>query len=138
MDPGVRPSGVYSVEGTLKEVVNLGNGMTPSLAPTIKSAMMWLLYSSGVPPYDLFAGRPVMPRPISDKGGWPALKRMVEWQVNEMGLSQFATYDPAKKSTAELAVSITPILNRILKFSDYGMEEKKRNAKNMGGGAWQP
>jgi hypothetical protein len=54
---------------------------------------------------------------------------MVEHTTNNLGFSQFTTYDDRRDSTFEATMKATPIVNswfRIVKSSDYGLTEKAR------------
>ncbi len=51
------------------------------------------------------------------------LEKMVEWTTNSLGLGNFASYDPASRTTTEMFCQTLPWVNRLMKISDYGMEE---------------
>jgi hypothetical protein len=80
----------------------------------------------GSNPYDFFRGRNVMTDTEFKAGGWPALKKMVQWTANQTGWTRFATYDRSGKTWTEWALEVTPILNRLIKVSDYGLVEKDK------------
>lgn len=109
---------------SLQQIVDMGAGQLPKLAPPITIGATWVAYLSGKNPYDDFRGRPLMPDKVHQAGGRYALTSMVKWTVNQMGLASFATHDPSGKSSVESALQVTPLLNRIIKISDYGEREE--------------
>jgi hypothetical protein len=114
----------------LQDIFALGAGQLPTVTPVINFFQAWTQFLSGKNPYDAFRGRTLISDTVFQAGGMPALKKMVQWSANNFGLSQFTTYDPSKNDTIELAVQILPLLNRILKISDYGLSEKSMDLTN--------
>lgn len=108
----------------LQQIVDFGAGQLPKLAPPITIGATWLAYLSGKNPYDSFRGRPLMPDKVHQAGGRYALTSMVKWTANQFGLASFATHDPSGKSGVESMMEVTPLLNRIIKISDYGEREE--------------
>ena len=108
-------------------VLSYGGGQFPSMNPSLKIGETWVEFFSGRNPYDRYRGRTIIPDAEWKAGGWPALKKMVQWTANQAGLANFATYDPSTKSTFETVVQMTPGINRIIRVSDYGMAEKSKN-----------
>lgn len=109
------------------DVFSIAGGILPSISPAISLASGWLQYLTGRNPYDDFKGRYAISDRAWQAGGWPALKKMVEYSFNETGFSQFTTYDDRRDKTFEAAMKATPFINsiyRIIKTSDYGLSEK--------------
>jgi len=106
------------------QILDFGAGNMPNIAPPLTITAGWGQYLTGKNPYDNFRGRYVLPETEFKAGGWPALKKMIYWTSNQAGLTRLATYDLSEKTTFEIAMQITPLLNRVVKISDYGMEEK--------------
>lgn len=108
----------------LQQIVDFGAGQLPNLSPPLTIGANWVSYLSGKNPYDDFRGRPIMADKVYKAGGRYALTAMVKWTVNAMGLASFATHDDAKKSEFESMMEVAPLLNRIIKISDYGEHEE--------------
>lgn len=108
----------------LQQIVDFGAGQLPKLAPPITIGANWVAYLSGKNPYDDFRGRPIMPDKVYQAGGRYALTSMVKWTANQMGLASFATHDPSSKSGVESMLEVAPLLNRVIKVSDYGEHEE--------------
>lgn len=108
------------------EVLNYGGGQFPSLNPQLEITTAWYQYLTGKNPYDYFRGRYLIPETEFKAGGWPSLKKMVQWTINQSGQTNFSTYDKSKNSTFETNLQSVPGLNRIIKISDYGLTEKTR------------
>jgi len=124
----------------LQDVLSVGAGQMPNVTPLITILTAWGQYATGKNPYDAFRGRTLIDDTTFQAGGTAGLKKMIQWTANTFGLSQFTTYDPNKNDTLETMVQVLPILNRILKISDYGMteqakelqgEEKTRRAREI-------
>lgn len=109
-----------------QQILAFGAGQLPTVSPAIDLASTWGTYLAGKNPYDWFRGRPILPETEFKAGGWPSLKRMVEWTVNEFGFTQFTTHDPSEKTTFEMTLQLTPVFNRLIKASDYGLREQTR------------
>ena len=107
----------------LQDIFSFGAGQIPQVTPVVTFLSTWGQFLSGKNPYDKFRGRLLMDDTTFQAGGMPALKKMVQWSANTMGLSQFTTYDPNKGDTIETLVQMLPVINRLLKISDYGRTE---------------
>ena len=83
----------------LQNIFDFGAGQLPSLSPAITVGTGWAQYLSGKNPYDDFRGRAVIDDTTFAAGGAPALKKMVQWSTNSLGLTKFATFDRSKQST---------------------------------------
>lgn len=113
----------------LQQVLAFGAGQLPNLAPGISIANNWWTYLNGKNPYDPFRGQYLISDTAWKAGGWPALKKMVQWTVNQSGQVSFSTYDDKNKSTFEATVQVTPIFNRLIKISDYGETEHLKDIR---------
>ena len=112
----------------LQDVLSLGAGQLPNISPALTMGKAWGTFLTGSNPYDSFRGRNLIPETEYKAGTWPALKRMLQWTANQSGLVQIANYDPASKTTLEATLQSTPLFNRLIKISDYGMVEKSKEA----------
>ncbi|MFA6100381.1 MAG: hypothetical protein WC750_05970 [Patescibacteria group bacterium] len=108
----------------LQQAFAFGAGQVPNLAPGIDITVKWWSYLTGKNPYDSFRGQYLISDTAWKAGGWPALKKMVQWTANNSGLLQFATYSDAKNSTFESIIRTIPGFNRLIKVSDYGITEE--------------
>lgn len=108
----------------LQQIVDFGAGQLPNIAPPLTIGATWVAYLSGKNPYDSFRGRPLMPDKVQQAGGRYALSAMVKWTINQMGLASFATHDSSAKSSVESTLEVAPLLNRVIKISDYGEQEE--------------
>jgi len=108
----------------LQQVVQLGAGQFPSITPLFDLASGWTQYLSGKNPYDDFRGRLVIDDVTYQAGGGAALKKMVQWSLNTLGLASFATYDRSKQSGLETFTQIVPWFKSMIKVTDYGLTEK--------------
>jgi hypothetical protein len=107
----------------LQQILAIGAGELPGVAPGINIIQKWIDYMSGKNPYDAFRGRNLISDTEFKAGGWVSTKKMIKWTVNNSGMVQFATYDNSKESGTERWLTYTPIFNRLLKVSDYGIKE---------------
>ena len=112
----------------LYEVITMfaiGAGQLPAVTPAIDILSNWTQFLSGRNPYDNFRGRNVIDDQTFKAGGWRSLKKMLQWTTNTMGVSSFATYDTSKDTTVETTLRLTPLFNRLIKVSDYGLQEQE-------------
>lgn len=114
---------------SLQQIFSFGAGQLPGLAPGIDIMAKWTSYLSEKNPYDDFRGRYLISDIAWKAGGWPRLKKMVQWTANNAGVIQFATYSDDKDTTFESILRTTPLLNRLLKVSDYGVTESLRKQR---------
>ena len=112
--------------GQIQQILDVGSDILPNFNPAITILAQWSIYLTGKNPYDAFRGRTLLPETEFKAGGWPALKRMIEWTANQSGLVSAAHYDPARRTTYEAVMQTVPLINRIFKISDYGMIEQQR------------
>lgn len=91
----------------------------------------WVDYTQGKNPYDDFRGRPAISQSKWEEGGTTRLTEMIKWSTNEIGLTNFVTYDKDLNTTYE-AVLQAPILERMFRLSDYGITEKEQWLEDMG------
>lgn len=116
------------MNGTLKkgeQVLSLGAGYLPSVTPIFGIAGGWLNYVQGRNPYDSYRGRLVIDDTTWKAGGLPAFMKMMQWTTNELGLSQFTTYSDQTNTTLDMILQYTPIINRAIKSTDYGLKEQE-------------
>ncbi len=108
----------------LQDIMAIGAGQLPNVTPVITILQAWGQYLTGKNPYDAFRGQTLINDTVFKAGGVDSLKKMVQWTANSFGLSQFTTYDASKNDGVEIAVQVLPLINRLVKISDYGISEK--------------
>ena len=108
-----------------QQVLQIGAGFAPSMTPIFDVIGAWFDYAKGINPWDSYYGRNVLDQQTARARGVEGVKKMALWSLNQVGLGNFATYDPATKTTFEKFIQYTPLINRIFKVSDYGMVEKE-------------
>lgn len=122
--------GIYQKDPQqLQQIFAFGAGQMPSLAPGITIGATWMQYLSGKNPYDSYRGQYLISDTAWKAGGYPALKKMVQWTANNSGLLQFSTYDDANQTTFESTIRTIPGLNRLIKVSDFGETEQLRKIR---------
>ncbi len=120
-----------AIKGDLRQwqqVLDFGAGQLPGFAPPITIAYQWEQFLTGKNPNDAFRGRPIISDTEFKAGGYPALKKMVQWTVNQFGVTSFSSHDSSNQTITEQALQVAPLLNRLLKVSDYGVQEQERAA----------
>ncbi len=116
----------------LTDIFSFGAGQLPSVTPVIDIPTTWIQYLSGRNPYDNWAGKLIIDDDTWNIGGGAALSKMVQWTINETGLTKFSTYDPSSNTTIENIVKLVPIINRFIKISNYGQTEELKKLQQQG------
>jgi len=96
----------------------------PDTTPLFTQVGDWLGYAQGRNPYDSYRGRLAIEDTSWRAGGLTRLSKMVQYSINQNGLASFKTYDSGSQSTTEVTLERIPIINRMIKTSDYGIQEK--------------
>lgn len=109
------------------QVLNPFASFIPDPTPLLSTVGDWLGYFQGRNPYDSYRGRLAIDETSWKAGGWIRFKKMVQYSLNENGLANFKTYDSSSKSTIEATIEKIPIISRMFKTSDYGIQEKYSN-----------
>ncbi|KKM80524.1 hypothetical protein LCGC14_1338980, partial [marine sediment metagenome] len=112
----------------MQQILDFGAGQLPSVAPPISMTDAWKDFLTGKNPYDNFRGREIISKTEFAAGGWPKLKKMLMWTANQFGVTRFATFDDSEKTWFEAAVQTVPVVNRLIRVTDWGLEEKARPA----------
>lgn len=84
----------------------------------------WKQYAQGRNPYDDFRGRLAINQTEWNKGGITRFGEMLKWTTNELGVTNFSTYDKSLNTTYEKTLEL-PILERMLELTDYGLQERE-------------
>lgn len=112
-----------------EQLASLGAGYLPSETPIFEIMNNWVQYVQGRNPYDSFRGRTAIADTTWNAGGMYRLKAMVQYTLNQTGISNFTTYDDTSKSTQEVAIGAIPVVNRMFKESNFGLQEKYADIK---------
>ncbi|XHR29915.1 MAG: hypothetical protein ACFUZC_05040 [Chthoniobacteraceae bacterium] len=107
-------------------VFAFGAGQTPGIHPLISFAKNWTDYLSGQNPMDGFRNRPILSNDQWLAGGWDGMKGMIGWTWQQAGLGNFVSYNPNADTSTEFVMGAAPLLNRVLKVSDYGYREQQK------------
>lgn len=120
-----------SPNGLPTEMFAFGAGVVPGISPILNVAGAWKDYASGQNPMDPFRNRPVISQQNFNAGGTAAARDMIHWTLSQSGLLNLVAWNPKADTTTELAVSATPIINRLLKISDQGKREAQMNSETL-------
>jgi hypothetical protein len=111
------------------EIFAVGGGIVPTTTPILQVADAWHDYLAGQNPIDPWRNQPVIPATEFKAGGWDSLKPMMVYSFSKSGLMNFVAYNKDADTTTELVMSGAPIINRVLKISDYGFREQQLDAE---------
>jgi hypothetical protein len=99
--------------------------------PILDTIGKWADYAQGRNPYDEFRNRSVIEPSAFTAGGWAAAEDMARFTVSQFGvmgtLMMWAIGrpgDPRQQTTAQRVIGSIPGLERILRVSDRGLDEK--------------
>lgn len=113
----------------LTGIFQFGAGQLPSLSPTISIPRTWKEYFSGHNPVDSFRGRNIIDDVTFTAGGWAPMEKMLQWTGNQVGVFNFATFDPSGRTGIETFVQVAPWFSSLFKISDYGEVESFRGVR---------
>lgn len=113
------------------EIFAFGAGVVPSPTPVLNVAGAWKDYLAGRNPVDPFRNRPVIGDRAFKAGGTAALGDMATWTLNQSGALNLFRWNPQSETTSELALSGTPIVNRLVKVSDQGYREAQLESERL-------
>lgn len=102
------------------------------LSPMAEMAGAWVDYAQGRNPYDDFRKRNIVSDDAWQAGGWYAARDMASWTANQFGIASTVLHwfvgEPGRKAeltTTERIVGSIPGVERLLKISDRGLDEKQ-------------
>jgi hypothetical protein len=118
--------------GKLSDVINIAGGQIPSISPSVEVPVAWTTFFMGGNPYDLQKGNTILTRDEKTAGGVFALEPMFSWTVSKLGGGSFLSTFSNNKTVGEKVLSITPVLGRFIRISDYGdiearIQERQQN-----------
>lgn len=109
------------------DLFSLTGGQLPSLSPIFELASNWYQFLTGRNPRDEFRGREILTDDEVKAGGLYALEPMVRWTINQFGQVHLAMRDRVSDETLlDRALQLTPIVNRWIRTSSYGVTERLR------------
>ncbi|MDD4381761.1 MAG: hypothetical protein PHE21_00220, partial [Candidatus Dojkabacteria bacterium] len=125
------------LQGEGMKVEQLGSaiaGLVPFTTgdnPLLSIMRDWKQYLQGRNPYDDFRGRLAINTSKWNEGGMTRFTEMLKWTSNEMGLTNFSTYDKSSDTTLEKTMEL-PLLERMFELTNYGLQEREENDKALG------
>ena len=122
-----------SLESAAQDVFSFTGGQVPfagGFAPLFELLGAWGTYLAGKNPRDAFRGNDILTDDELAAGGVDALLPMVKWSINQLGLVKLNIHDSFRdEPLMEKVLAFTPILNRWLRITNYGTQEKLQVAK---------
>lgn len=115
--------------GDWSDIFTYTAGQIPSAAPLLTILGAWGGLSKGQNPRDSFRGRDILTDDELKAGGVDAVVPMLKWTANQTGMVKLDLHDRLKdQSLLEKVVSLTPVINRWVRVTDYGRTEELRKA----------
>ena len=122
---------------TLQQVLSYTGGQLPSQAPVLEAAPKVGQFLAGQNPYDYFRGRHVLTDQEARAGGWPAAKKFIGYEFQELGggivWKFYAGEQPPRTETRLQRVLSLPVLSNVIgrwvKSTNYGAVEALRTAQ---------
>jgi hypothetical protein len=124
-------SGIRTAQGDptapkLGEVFDGISSQVPGVNPVVEVGQNWTTFLAGRNPRDNFRNKNILTEDQWLAGGWDAAKPMLGWTLGATGITNFFNYDPEADTLTEVAISSTPVLNRLLKISDRGVYQNEK------------
>jgi hypothetical protein len=114
-----------AASASLGNLFEFGAGQVPGTHPLIKLGASWTQFAAGIQPRDNFRGSPVVQTADWKAGGWERTKGMLAYTWGETGLGGMVRFDPKSQNIMEFSASATPVVNRLIRFSDSGLRERE-------------
>jgi len=110
-----------NVTSDLTDLLSYTGGQLPSLAPPIE-ILLGLIFN-----YDLFRGREILNDDERNAGGWYAFNTKTKWTLGKAGVYALSIdYGRERLTWREKLLRWTPILNRYIRITDYGLKQSAR------------
>ncbi len=114
----------------IQQIASLTAGQLPSISPEIDIITATTQYAVGQNPYDFFRGRTILTQDEMKAGGWYSLKPMLRWFGGKAGVYGLTVRAKREDQTPfEKFIQWTPIIQRYIRITAYGEEEKLREEK---------
>ena len=119
-----------NILNSIQQISALTAGQLPSLSPEVDLAIAISQYAVGQNPYDFFRGRTVLTNDEMKAGGWYSLKPMLRWIAGKLGVYGLTIRAKRDDQTPfEKFVQWMPIIQRYIRITAYGEEEKLREER---------
>jgi len=115
-----------AASASLAGLVEFGAGQVPGLHPLASMTYSWGQFAAGQQPRDMFRGSPVVQTADWKAGGWDRTKGMLAYTWGESGLGGMVRFDPKSQNIMEFSASATPVVNRLIRWSDSGLREREQ------------
>jgi hypothetical protein len=120
-----------AASASLAGLVEFGAGQVPGLHPLGSIGYSWLQFAAGQQPRDMFRGSPVVQTADWKAGGWDRTKGMLAYTWGESGLGGMVRFDPKSQNIMEFSASATPVVNRLIRWSDSGLREREERIDKL-------
>jgi hypothetical protein len=114
-----------AASASLGHLFEFGAGQVPGAHPLVKLGWSWGQFAAGIQPRDNFRGSPVVQTADWKAGGWERTKGMLAYTWNDSGLGGMVRFDSKSQNIMEFTASATPVVNRLIRFSDSGLRERE-------------
>jgi DNA polymerase III sliding clamp (beta) subunit (PCNA family)/uncharacterized membrane-anchored protein YhcB (DUF1043 family) len=120
------------------DIADYSAGQFPTLSPAIQIVSKWVGMGLGKQQTDDFRDRTIGTDTEWEAGGWDKTRPMLIWTLEQFGMRQ--GFDLTNRTKLEKALKFTPVINRLVKISDFGISEElnaaaegaiKENAKKL-------
>jgi hypothetical protein len=126
LQAGIRTAQGDPTAPKLGEVFDGISSQVPGVNPVVEVAQNWTTFLAGRNPRDDFRNKNILTEDQWLAGGWDAVKPMLGWTLGATGITNFFNYDPEADTLTEMAISSTPVFNRLLKISDRGVYQNEK------------
>jgi hypothetical protein len=120
-----------AASASLAGLVEFGAGQVPGVHPLVTLGNSWAQFASGIQPRDSFRGSPVVQTADWKAGGWDRTKGMLAYTWGESGLGGMVRFDPKSQNIMEFSASATPVVNRLIRWSDSGLREREERIDKL-------
>ena len=122
-----------AASASLAGLVEFGAGQVPGVHPLASMTFSWGQFAAGQQPRDSFRGSPVVQTADWKAGGWDRTKGMLAYTWGESGLGGMVRFDPKSQNLMEFGASATPVVNRLIRWSDSGLREREERIDKLEG-----
>lgn len=120
-----------AASASLAGLVEFGAGQVPGVHPLASMTFSWGQFAAGQQPRDSFRGSPVVQTADWKAGGWDRTKGMLAYTWGESGLGGMVRFDPKSQNLMEFGASATPVVNRLIRWSDSGLREREERIDKL-------
>ena len=120
-----------AASASLGNLFEFGAGQVPGTHPLLKLGASWTQFAAGIQPRDSFRGSPVVQTADWKAGGWERTKGMLAYTWGESGLGGMVRFDAKSQNIMEFTASATPVVNRLIRWSDSGLREREERIDKL-------